>query len=330
MGKVLINPKTARIIIWLVVAYTVIHNVYANINGIHQMNRESLCILYKSVPRWLFLIYEHFIELTIVVLIGVFAGVLVENYIKKIKRFFPKNQVLAFIYGSILPICSCGAIPLIEVMKQRVSLKVIITFLIAAPLLNPYIIILSLSVMGVKYSIIRIVSAFVLAILSGIIVEWITKRFCKVEIGKFENCSTECSAFSNDLFVKTLLMVKKLLPYILIGGVISFSIELFNPKQYLAMFNFSNEWITMPFMLIIGIPLYVCNGADIFILKPLLEYTDLSLGASMVFSLTSSAVCISSIVMLSKFLGKRITTIFVISIAVLSLLIGIAINLIIK
>ncbi|MBK8806005.1 MAG: hypothetical protein IPO21_04890 [Bacteroidales bacterium] len=113
MENVLKNPKTARIIIWLIVAFAVIHNVYANINGIHQMNRESLCILYTSVPRWLFLIYEHFIELSIVVLIGVFAGVLVENYIKKLKRFFPKNQVLAFIYGSILPICSCGAIPLI-------------------------------------------------------------------------------------------------------------------------------------------------------------------------------------------------------------------------
>ncbi|MBK8806004.1 MAG: permease [Bacteroidales bacterium] len=196
-------------------------------------------------------------------------------------------------------------------------------------MLNPYIIILSLSVMGVKYSIIRIVSAFVLAILSGIVVEWISKQFCKVEIGKFENCNTECSTFSNDLFVKTLVMVKKLLPYILIGGVISFSIEMFNPKQYLALFNFSNEWITMPIMLLIGIPLYVCNGADIFILKPLLDYTDLSLGASMVFSLTSSSICISSIVMLSKFLGKRITAIFVISIAVLSLLIGIAINVIV-
>ncbi len=322
-----INPFLARIIIWTAVTLIVIDMVYANINGINQMNREELCIIYRSMPRWLFLCYQHFIELSIVVLIGVFAGVLIESYIRKAKRFFPKNQLLAFIYGSILPICSCGAIPLIEVMKQRVSLRVIITFLIAAPLLNPYIIVLSVSVMGLKYCLIRIISSFVLAMLTGLLVDWIAKRFLKEELGKYEVCNTDCTVFSSDPFVKTLLMTRKLLPYILIGGVISFSVELFNPKQLLSVFNFSNDWLSMLIMLAIGIPIYMCNGADIFILKPLLTFTDLSLGSAMIFSLTSSAVCISSIIMLSKFLGKRLTAVLVISVGLISLLIGILINL---
>jgi len=322
-----INPLLARIIIWTAVTLIIVDMVYANINGINQMNREALCIVYQSLPRWLFLFYQNFLELSIVVLIGVFSGVLIENYIRKLKRFFPKNQLLAFVYGSILPICSCGAIPLIEVMKQRVSLRVIITFLIAAPLLNPYIIVLSVSVMGLKYCFIRIISTFILAIFTGLSVDWIAKRFLKEELGKYEVCNTNCAVFSSDPFVKTLLMTKKLLPYIFIGGVISFSVELFNPKQLLSVFNFSNDWLSMLIMAVIGIPIYMCNGADIFILKPLLTFTDLSLGSAMVFSLTSSAVCISSIVMLSKFLGKRLTTVLVISVGIISLLIGALINL---
>jgi uncharacterized membrane protein YraQ (UPF0718 family) len=322
-----VNPLLARILVWTALSILIIDSVYSNVNGIHYMNREALCIVYKTLPRWLFLCWEFFVEASVIVLSGVFASVLIENYNRKLKRFFPKNQLLAFLYGSLLPICSCGAIPLIEVMKQRVSLRVIITFIIAAPLLNPYIIILSVSIMGLKYCIIRIIASFVLALSAGILVEWIGKKFLKNELGKYEVCETGCTVFTRDVFVKTVLMMKKLMPYILVGGAISLSLELFNPKQMLSVLNFSNQWLSMLIMLIVGAPVFVCNGADIILLKPLLSFTDLSLGSSMVFSLTSSAVCISSIVMTSKFLGKPLTTILVICIGVLSLIIGAVINL---
>ena len=79
-------------------------------------------------------------------------------------------------------------------------------------------------------------------------------------------------------------------------------------------------------MTVIGIPLYVCNGADVLLLKPLLAYTDLTTGTAMVFSLTSSAVCISSIAMLFKFMGRKLTLILLANLTVLTLLIGFAIN----
>lgn len=322
-----ISARTARIIIFGAILLTIIDIIYSNIMGINQINRETACILYTSMPRWLFLTYEYFFEFAIVVLLGVFASTILEVYIKRTKRFFPKNQLLAFIYGSILPICSCGAIPLIETMKQRVSLRVIITFIIAAPLLNPYIIILALSIFGVKYCLLRIASSFVLAILTGLMVDFIAKRLGENTIGKFESCSPVCAPTSRDPFVKALHITLSLLPYILIGGAISLGIELFNPKNILSTFNFSNQWIAMLIMAIIGVPIYVCNGADMILLKPLLSFTDLSVGSSMVFSLTSSVVCISSIIMMDRFLGRKLTVILVSCITILSLLIGTLINL---
>jgi uncharacterized membrane protein YraQ (UPF0718 family) len=320
------NPLLARIVVWTALAVIVADMIYANINGIHSMNREALCIVYKTLPRWLFLCWENFIETSFIVLIGIFAGAMVENYSRKLKRFFPKNQLLAFLYGAVLPVCSCGAIPLIEVMKQRVSLRVIITFIIAAPLLNPYIVALSFGMMGVEYGIIRILSSFVLAVSVGRIVEYLGKLFLKKELGKYEVCESNCTVFTRDIFVKTLLMMKKVLPYILIGGTITLSLELFNPKQALSMFGFGNPLLSMLIMLAVGIPLYACNGADIIIMKPLLSFTDLSLGSSIVFSLTASAICVSSIVLMSKFLGKRLTALLVICIGVMSLVIGVAVD----
>jgi uncharacterized membrane protein YraQ (UPF0718 family) len=317
----------ARVVIFTAIILTVADTIYLNVLGINQMERER-CVVYNAMPRWLFLIYEYFVEYLIVVMIGVFGAVLVEQYLTKARRFFPKNQLLAFTYGAILPICSCGAIPLIDIMKNRVSLRVIITFLIAAPLLNPYIVMVSVSMLGVKYAVLRIVASFILAMGSAWIVDFYV-RLKKLPIcDTISNCdSGKCVVVEKDLFVKTLTIVKKLVPYILVGGMISFGLEWLNPKQFLENYHFTNSFVASVIMLIVGIPVYVCNGADVILLKPLIMYTDLTMGPAMIFSLTSSVVCVSSIVMLYKYLGSKITFALVVTIAILSLLIGLGIDL---
>lgn len=320
------RKSVSTAIVVLAISISVIHTIYMSISGVHQINRD-LCVVYSSVPRWLFLIYEYFIEFLIVVIIGLFAGVLMEQYFKKIKRFFPKNQLLAFTYAAILPICSCGVIPLVETMKERVSLKVIITFLIAAPLLNPYIVFVSFSTLGLQYTLLRIAASFTLAIVAGTLTELLAGKNAISQIGKFHVCEADtCTPYANDPFVKTILMTRKLLPYIFWGGLLSYGLEYLQPKAYLQTLNFSGEWISMIIMAVIGVPLYVCNGADVLLIKPLLSYTDLTMGAGMVFSLTSASVCISSIAMLFKFLGKKITWILVGNTVLISLVIGFLIN----
>jgi uncharacterized membrane protein YraQ (UPF0718 family) len=318
----LANPElNAKILVIFAVFLTVVDALYMNIKGISQQNRE-LCIIYSSMPRWMFLTYEYYVEFAIIVLLGVFAGVLIENHFRKIKRFFPTSQLLAFTYGSVLPICSCGVVPIIESMKERTSLRVIITFVIAAPLLNPYIVFLSFSVLGVNYAILRILASFILAVGAGILTELAARKFKISSLGKFQNSHADCNVVVRDPFLKTIRITRKLIPYILIGGTISFALEYFNPKTLIDSFSFSNDFLSMLLMMAIGIPIYVCNGADVLLLKPLLAYTDLSPGAAMVFSLTSSAVCVSSIVMLFKFLGRKLTLILLANITILCLLIG--------
>jgi uncharacterized membrane protein YraQ (UPF0718 family) len=122
-------------------------------------------------------------------------------------------------------------------------------------------------------------------------------------------------------------MTKKILPYILIAGTLSFIFALVNPKQYLESLNFSAEpWATL-LLTIVGIPLYVCNGSDVLFLKPLMQYTDLSMGAAIAFSLSSSAVCISSIVMLAKYVGGKLTSILTATIFILMMIFSTLINL---
>jgi uncharacterized membrane protein YraQ (UPF0718 family) len=72
--------------------------------------------------------------------------------------------------------------------------------------------------------------------------------------------------------------------------------------------------------------MYYCNGADVILLKPLIAHSGLSLGTAMAFSLTSTSICITAIVMLVKFLNKKLTIILVASIMVLTFILGLLIN----
>lgn len=310
------KEKWAKLVIISAIIIMIAHTLYMNIAGI-SFGQKELCVLYKNVPRWLFCFYEYFIELCIIVMMGIFGGVLIEQYSKKVKRFFPKNQLLAFLYASFLPVCSCGVIPIVESMKKTVKLRTLITFIISAPLLNPYIIFMSVSVLGIRYALLRIVSAFVLAITSGLMVGYMAKVF-KFEIpGVYDNCHTTCSPTTPNIYLKTMGYMRKLLPYILLAGALSFTLEFIHPQKYLESLSFSNNIFSNALMLIVGIPVYVCNGADVLFLKPLLQFTDLSMGAAMTFSLASSAICISSIVMLVKFFGKKVTIAIIASITLI-------------
>jgi uncharacterized membrane protein YraQ (UPF0718 family) len=321
-----LQQSTARIIVITAILIMVADTVYMNMAGLYDGDHTK-CIIFSSMPKWSFYLLENVVELLIVVVIGVMIGVVAEQYFRKIKRFYPKNQLLAFAYASILPVCSCGVVPLIDSMKRRTSLRVIVTFVCAAPLLDPYVIFLSYTVLGLKYVIIRIVSSFLLSFAAGWMVELFVKKLGWENWTDNGACGKTCDFIAErDPFVKTMKITRKLLPYILFAGLLSFAFAMMNTKELLHDFNLNVEPYSAMLMTAFGIPIYMCHGADVIFLKPFLQYTDLSIGSAMAFSLSSSAICISSIVMLSKYLGKRIAALLTAVICVLIIALSILIN----
>jgi len=301
--------------------------IYKTLYGISYQNRE-LCVLYNFLPTIVFWIYEYFIELFLVVIAGVFVAVILERQFAKHKRFFPKNQLSAFIYASVIPVCSCSAIPMIETMKDKLKFRAIITFVVAAPLLNPYIISLSFSVLGIKYSILRIAGSFILAIVTGLVVEYFYIRSKKHDLGRYKSCSPSngCGLIKRDIYEDTFTIVKKIFPYLLIAGALGLAFEIFNPAKLMQHYYLGDSWLGTILVVFLGVPVYFCNGADVVFLQPLMKYAGLSMGSSIAFSLTSTSVCISSLVMLIKFIGRRLTFILLGTVIILTVLIGLLIS----
>ncbi|MDC0584424.1 permease [Bacteroidales bacterium] len=316
-----INHDYKKSIIWLILILLAADTLYSTWYGINMHTRER-CIIYQFMPKWLFMTYEYLIELFMVVIAGTFAGAVTEKYFTKFKRFMPKNQITAFLYASVIPVCSCSAIPLIESMKKKLPFRSVISFVVAAPILNPYVIFISFSVLGFQYGIYRILGALILSILVGLLVELAYKTGNKKDIGVYQSCAPKaCSTKSgNDIYSKTWDMISRIAPYIFIAGLLGPLLEMAGPVQFIQNLPLSDNWSTLLIITLIGTFIYLCNGADVLFLAPLLQYTNLGLGNAIAFSITSTAICASSIVLLVKFLGKRLTTILVVSIYAITVL----------
>ncbi len=322
------NKETIfRALIYFTLLLLLADFIYKSYFGITYHTREK-CILYTTLPRWLFLAYEFTVDLFMTVLIGIFVGTLLQKHFVKYKRLYPKNQISAFMYASVIPVCSCSSIPMMAAMQGKLRLRTIITFVVAAPLLNPYIVALSFTVLGNQYAIIRIISSLILAVSTGYFAELVAPKTSVSDPEKLLNCtSSSCAVPGKSIYAETFRIFKQLIPYLLIAGVISLAFEIFQPTELLEKFQLKEGPVSAAVFSIVGMPIYFCNGADILFLQPLVNYGDLSLGTSLAFSLTSTAICISSFMMLLKYLGKKLTihiSLFILAaIFIMSQLIGI-------
>ncbi|MFC2086126.1 permease [Bacteroidota bacterium] len=317
----------AKIIIQISILLLVADYIYKSVYGISYDDKAG-CIIYNNLPRWAFLIFEYFIEFTLIIIAGIFAAVILEKYFKRYKKLYPTNQVTAFLYASLLPVCSCSVIPILGLMHKKLKLRVLITFVVAAPLLNPYIIVLSFSVLGYKYALLRILLSFTMAIIIGLIVEFISKQDGKHEINPFFGCSINksCAVSAKDNYEKTFSIFKKVFPYILIAAIFGFLIELSNPAGILKHIFLGNNSFSTLIIIILGLPVYFCNGADVIFLKPLVEYAGLLTGSALAFSITSTAICITSFIMLLKFIGKKNTIVMTAAIFIMTFIFCYIIN----
>lgn len=117
-----------------------------------------------------------------------------------------KANLMATGTGSIIPICSCGIVPvLVGMLEAGVPLGPSLAFLIAAPMLNIPTVFLTAGLLGKKLALARIIGVFAIAMSVGAIVSWWQKRGGLKHLIKIyvkPNLSPEVQRFSYQIGIK--------------------------------------------------------------------------------------------------------------------------------
>jgi uncharacterized membrane protein YraQ (UPF0718 family) len=214
------------------------------------------------------------------VVLGVLLSIVVQAWLPDdlLMRYLPRRPVLRraaiSLFGIALPVCECGNVPLARgLLLKGFSVPEAMTFLLAAPIINPITIITTYQAFGFDDGILlgRIIGGLAIANIVG----WLFSLYARPEALLTERFASLCSAGpehgrqsrtekSLDIFMRESSV---LMPAVFIGSLIAGAIQVAVPRDVLVSLGSNPLWSILAMMLLAFV-ISVCSSVDAFFILP--------------------------------------------------------------
>ena len=235
------------------------------------------------------------------------------------------QSVRGMAIGLPFPICSCGVVPLYRSLIQRgAPPAAAMAFLVATPELGLDAVLLSIPLLGPQVTVLRLVTAAMVAMLVG---WWVGGRLKKAEraeewIGSPGETPSVGQRLAGALRTGTGDVVDHTAPWIVLGLGVAALVTPFLESGWLG----SLPPVADVFLFaLLGFPTYVCAASATPLVAAFLA-TGLSPGAGIAFLITGPATNISTLGLVSSLHGRRAAIAFAVVMVTLAVTAGVAIN----
>ncbi len=237
------------------------------------------------------------------------------------------SVINASLFGIPLPLCSCGVLPAgISLYKNGASKGSSVSFLISTPQTGVDSILVTWSMLGLPFAVLRPVVAFITGITGGLITN-------KIENNDTSTIKTKESVSSDSIGRKKtsggikeifryafIEMVDDIAKWLVIGLLIAALITVIIPDNFFTDFHLTGI-SGMLLILVVSIPLYICATSSVPIAAVLL-LKGLSPGALLVFLMAGPATNAATITVIGKNLGRKTLIAYMASLIIGSLVFG--------
>lgn len=243
------------------------------------------------------------------VLVGVFASTVVQQRLRGelINRWLPRRHlpavVLSSLLGLIAPVCDCGAMPLgRRLMAKGVPLYVVVSFVLAAPVVNP-ISIFSTAVAfqgSVGIVLLRIAMTLSVAILVALLVANV------VGVARLHAPTLREPLSSGDkgpMIAQLTTEYFEVMFFIILGALFTAASQTLLSRADLAMIGAQRSTSVGALMSVASL-LSICSEADAFVARAFAN--SFSLGAIMAFMAIGQLVDLRNGLLLWRTLGARL------------------------
>ncbi|MCL7486585.1 MAG: SO_0444 family Cu/Zn efflux transporter [Desulfobulbaceae bacterium] len=308
----------------------------------HDVFVIALEILYSS--------WEVLQEASVYIILGLLVSGLLKVFISpsSVASHLGQGRVLpvlkAALVGIPIPLCSCGVLPAAaSLKKQGANNGATMAFLISTPESGVDSISISWALLDPLMTVTRPVAAFISAFAAGVAENFRVLPQVHDQSPSDLSCPVDNCCDGSDCLPQEHqnhhTMTQKLVQGIryaaielwgdiagpfFIGVLLAGIIYVVIPEDFFTSY-LGGGFGSMLIMLVLGIPLYICATASTpiaaaFILK------GVSPGAALVFLLVGPATNIMSVSVLTRLLGKRATILYLVSIAIVSVLFGLGLD----
>lgn len=252
---------------------------------------------------------------------GIFAG-LKEN------KWGIFGILPACLLGIASPLCMYGTIPLAASFSNKgMRQDWIASFMMASILLNPQLILYS-TALGPELVIIRVLTCFLCGIAAGLFVHFFYREngfFDFTGFAEPKNKDTDPNLLLR--YLKNLWRnIKATGGYFLLGIILSAAFQRYVPADAFASLFGEHEGFGVLMAATIGVPLYVCGGGTIPLLRQWL-WDGMSVGAATSFMITGPSTKITNLGALKIVLGARRFSLYIVFVIGFSLISGWIVNL---
>lgn len=228
--------------------------------------------------------------------------------------------------GALLPGCAMTTMPLAAGLKAKgVPRGTLTAFIMIAPILSPHTVILTFAMLGWKMTVGRIVLPVAVSWIIGV---WLNASDNKPE--RQEAATTPLSVTSTEekstcgcdegcasgetptAYWKSVLGILKTLSLFFLGALLVAAILQATVPSDFFQRHMQTGWMAYLVAAVAGIPLYVCEGAEVPLTIALLKL-GVGSGPAFTFLLASVGTCFPTVAMAPRIIGLPATIIYVVA-----------------
>ncbi|OJT17132.1 hypothetical protein BO221_46245 [Archangium sp. Cb G35] len=260
------------------------------------------------------------------VLTGVLQAFLGEASLAWLKRGSSLSQSLrGTVVGLPLALCSCGVLPVYRgLIRKGVPIAAALSFLVAAPEIGVGAFLVSVPLIGWPLTLARLGGAFVVAVLSGILVSRLipasqTAAMAAPAAGPTPPLRERLAHGLREGLVES---VDHTAPWIIVGVGMAALVEPLLAAEWLSRLP---PGLDVPLFALLGVPSFVCASGATPLVAVLL-HKGLSPGAALAFLITGPATNVTTFAVMSRLHGRKVTLAFGAVVAGTSIVLGLALN----
>ena len=248
----------------------------------------------------------------------------------------------ATISGALLPICSCGVVPLgLSLYHSGAYLGNVLAFIIATPVINPAAVLISLATLGPQLTIAYVSAGLCIPMIIGALGNWLGGPELISPVAKAaeeERRNAPVMQSNRPPFKQRLVsglrwgfcsLGREISQYMVPGAVLASFLLTVVPVSFIQKYLSSPGMISVVGVAILGAVMYVCAVGHIPFVGALIG-AGAAPGISITFLLSGTASNLPELISLSKLIGRRAVAIYVPSLVLLSTLWGYMTNLLLR
>ena len=209
------------------------------------------------------------------VILGVVLSIVVQVWLPAdaVQRWLPQNawvrRAVLSLLGMFIPVCECGNVPFARgLMMRGLAPAEALTFLVAAPIVNPIVILTTHAAFGWDGGILiaRLVGGYLIANLIG----WIYSRHPDPQSLLTERFVETCEQVVHEpgsptrrSLIQFLVELRAVMPALVIGSALAGAVQVLVPRDVLLAIG-SNPVLSILAMVALAMTVAICSNVDAF------------------------------------------------------------------